>query len=201
MPSEALSLRKGTRLAFSSTRRFSGRLAVLSLLLLCPLACASNTQLQAFAATRDVLADLDEFGALLVKAGLFTEVLPRGRDLSPEQARQLRLHFHLFPPKHSEYAPWLVADVLLLDMAFKNEAVPRAELGRRIQEFQSLVVLRPDGYLADALSGKETQCVGPVVPGDGAYRAGIYEVGTFYKQGDDKTWRPVEIRSPAAISR
>jgi hypothetical protein len=174
---------------------------VLALLLLCPLACASNTQPQAFATTRDALAELDEFGALLVKAGLSTELLPKGRDVSPEQARQLRLHFHLFPPKHSEYAPWLVADVLLLDVVLENEAMPRVELGRRIQEFQPLAVLRPDGYLAGALSGKELQCVGPVVPSDGAYRAGLYEVGTFYKRGDGTTWQPVEIRSPAAASR
>jgi hypothetical protein len=201
MPSETHSPREGTRLASSSTRRLSRQLAVLSMLLLCPLACATNAKPQAFATTRDALAELDEFGALLVKAGLSTELLPKGRDLSPEQAQHLRLHFHLFPPKHSEYAPWLVADVLLLDVALKNEAVPRAELGRRIQEFQYLVVLRPDGYLADALSGKEKECVGPVVPSAGVYRAGIYEVGTFYKQGDDKTWRPVEIRSPVAASR
>jgi hypothetical protein len=41
-----------------------------------------------------------------------------------------------------------------------------------------------------------------VVPSEGAYRAGVFEVGTFYKQGEDKTtWQPVEIRSPAAASR
>jgi hypothetical protein len=201
MPSETHSPRSGTRLASSSTRLLPGQLAVLALLL-CPLACASNTQPQAFATARDALADLDEFGVLLLKAGLPIDVLPKGRDLSPGQARQLRLYSHLFQPKHSEYAPWLVADVLLLDVALKNEPMPRAELGRRIQEFQSLAVLRPDGYLADALSGKDLQCVGPVVPSDGAYRAGTYEVGTFYKQGEDKEkWQPVEIRSPAAASR
>jgi hypothetical protein len=75
---------------------------VLALLLLCPLACASNTQPQVFATTRDALADLDEFGDLLLKAGLPIEALPKGRDLSPEQARQLRLHFHL----KSQRGPW-----------------------------------------------------------------------------------------------
>ncbi len=178
------------------------RPALLSLVMLTPIACASSRQPEAFATTRDALADLDEFGVLLLKAGLSIEVLPKGRDLSPEQARQLRLHFHLFEPKHSEYAPWLVADVLLLDVALKNETVPRAELGRRLQEFQALAVLRRDGYLADALSGKELQCVGPVVPSEGTYRAGIYELGTFYKQGEaERTWQPVDIRSPAAPTR
>ena len=82
MPSEAHSPRKGTRLAISSTRMLPGQVALLALLLLCPLACASSTQPLAFATTRDALAELDEFGALLVKAGLSTELLPKGRDLS-----------------------------------------------------------------------------------------------------------------------
>ncbi|KFA89679.1 hypothetical protein [Archangium violaceum] len=108
-------------------------------------------------------------------------------------SRQLRLHFHLFPPKASEYAPWLVADVLLLDVVLKNEAVSRAELGRRVQEFQPLVVLRPDGYLALALSGRELQCVGPVGVQDGAYRAGSFEVGTFYRKDETDNWQPVSV--------
>ncbi|HEX5754365.1 MAG TPA: hypothetical protein VFZ09_49740 [Archangium sp.] len=170
-----------------------GLFAVLSLVLLCPLACASGTPLPAYATTRDALAELDEFGALLLKAGLSAELLPKGRDLSPEHARQLRLHFHLFPPKASEYAPWLVADVLLLDVVLKNEAVSRAELGRRVQEFQPLVVLRPDGYLAFALSGRELQCVGPVGVQDGAYRAGSFEVGTFYRKDETDNWQPVSV--------
>jgi hypothetical protein len=51
MPSETHSPRKGTRLVASSTRLLSGRAPVLALLLLFPLACASNTQPQAFAIT------------------------------------------------------------------------------------------------------------------------------------------------------
>jgi hypothetical protein len=198
VPSESLSRRKGSRLSVGFARLPPGVLVALFLVLLCPLACASNTPPPAYASTRDALAYLDEFGALLVKAGLPAELLPTGRDLSPEQAKQLRLHFHLFPPKASEYAPWLVADVLLLDAALKNEAIPRAELGRRVQEFQPLVVLRPDGYLASALSGKEQQCVGPVEVQDGSYRAGVFEVGTFYRKDETGTWQSVAVPAPSA---
>ncbi|OJH33391.1 hypothetical protein [Cystobacter ferrugineus] len=180
-----------------SARPSPGLFAALFLVLLCPLACASNTPPPAYASTRNALADLDEFGALLVKAGLPAELLPTDRDLSAEQARQLRLHFHLFPPKASEYAPWLVADVLLLDVTRKNEVVPRVELSRRVQEFQPLVVLRPDGYLASALSGKEQQCVGPVEVQDGAYRAGVFEVGTFYKKDEAGAWQSVVVPAPS----
>lgn len=193
MPSETLSRREGTRVCAGSARLLPGLLAALSFVLLCPLACASNAPPAAYASTRDVLAELDEFAVLLLKAGLPTELLPKGRDLSPQEARQLRLQLHLFLPKTSEYAPWRVADVLLLDTSLKNEAVPRAELGRRLQEFQPLVVLRPDGYLAWALTGREQQCVGPVQVQDEAYRAGSFEVGTFYKKDEADTWRPVAL--------
>lgn len=198
MPSEALSRREGSCVCAGPTRLLPDLFVVLSLVLLCPLACASNAPPAAYATTRDALADLDEFAVLLLKAGLPAELLPKGRDLSPQEAKQLRLHFHLFPPKASEYAPWLVADVLLLDVTLKTEAVPRAELGRRVQEFQPLVVLRPDGYLAWALTGKEQQCVGPVGVQDGAYRSGTFEVGTFYMKDETDTWRPVAV--PALVA-
>lgn len=201
MPSEALSPRKGTRLASSLAHLFPGPFIAFSLALLCPLACASNPQPQAFGPTRDKLAELDEFGALLVKAGLPTELLPTGLELSPAQAQQLRLQFELHPPRPAEYAPWLVADVLLRDVAFKKEAVARTELGRRIQEFQPLFVLRRDGYLAEALSGTPVQCVGPVEVQDGALRAGIFEVDNFYKRDDDRQWQHVEVPTPTTASR
>ncbi|MCY1073636.1 hypothetical protein [Archangium lansingense] len=150
--------------------------------------------------TRDRLAKLDEFGALLVKAGLATEFLPTGFELSPEQARQLRLHFDLNPPTSAAYAPWLVADVLLLDVVFKKQPVTRAELGRRIQEFQTLFVLRRDGYLAEALSGKPNQCVGPVEVRDGGLRAGIFEVGNFYRLDDANQWQHVQVPAPSTAA-
>ncbi|WPB76318.1 hypothetical protein KYC5002_45955 [Archangium violaceum] len=171
------------------------------LVLLCPLACASKSQPQALSATRDRLAELDEFGALLVKAGLATEFLPTGVELSPEQAQQLRLHFDLNPPTSTAYAPWLVADVLLLDVTLKKQPVSRAELGHRIQEFQPLFVLRRDGYLAEALSGRPNQCVGPVEVRDGGLRAGAFEVGNFYRLDDANQWQHVQVPAPAPAAR
>lgn len=201
MPSEALSPRKGTRLASSRARLFPGLLIALSLVLLCPLACASNPPPQVFGPTRDKLAVLDEFGALLVKAGLPPELLPTGFEVSPEQAQQLRLQFELNPPRAGEYAPWLVADALLRSVVREKQPITRAELGRRIQEFKDLFVLRRDGYLAEALSGTPVQCVGPVQVQDGALRSGIFEVGTFYKRDEEHQWQHVEVSSPTTASR
>ena len=204
MPSVSITRRTGTRLVSTRTRFSLGRPALLSLALLCPLACASNSPPQAFASTREALADLDEFGALLLRAGLPPEHLPSGRELSPEQAQQLRLQFHLYPiypPNPVEHGPWTVADVLLLDVTLKSGPVTRAELGRRIQEFKPLLVLRPDGYLAEALTGKAERCVGPVEVKDNTYRSDIYELGTFYKLDDNNVPQPVSVGEQPSASR
>lgn len=204
MPSVSLTRRTGIRLATTRQCFSLGIPMLLSLVLLCPLACASKDPTQAFASTREALADLDEFGALLLRAGLPPEQLPTGRELSPEQARQLHLQLHLYPlnpPTPAQYGPWQVADVLLLDVTSKQSPVTRAELGRRIQEFQSLLVLRPDGYLAEALTSKVERCVGPVEVKEDAYRSGIYELGTFYTLDENNAPQPIPMGGRPSVSR
>jgi hypothetical protein len=188
-------------LPFSRARFLAGLLTTLCVVLLCPLACANNPPPQVFGPTRDKLAALNELGALLVKAGLPPELLPTGFEVSPEQAQQLRLQFELNPPRAGEYAPWLVADALLRSVVLEKKPVPRAELGRHIQEFKELFVLCRDGYLAEALSGTPVQCVGPVQVQDGALRSSIFEVGHFYRHDEDSQWRHVEVPSPSSASR
>jgi hypothetical protein len=197
MPRAPLSRRKGSRLAWAPPHAHgaSGVLIMSSLVLLGPLACASNAPRQqlALASTRDMLASLDEFGTLLVQAGLCVESLPRGSEVSPQQAGQLRLHFLLCPARPMEYAPRLVADVLLRDVEARREPISRLELGRRIQDFQFLRTLRPDGYLASALTGRAEQCVGPVEVQDGALRAGAFDLGSFYKRNEKDEWQRVDV--------
>ena len=147
---------------------------------------------------------MDEFGALLLRAGLPPEYLPTGRELSPEQAQQLRLQLHLYPlypPNAVEHGPWTVADVLLLDISSRGSPVTRAELGRRVQEFKPLLVLRPDGYLAEALTGKAERCVGPVEVKDNTYRSDIYELGTFYKLDENNQPQPVSVGGQPSAAR
>jgi hypothetical protein len=71
MPSEARSLRRWTRIDSAPARLPPVPLLLLALALLVSgsAACASNSQPQALASTRDALAELDEFGALLLGAG------------------------------------------------------------------------------------------------------------------------------------
>lgn len=168
---------------------------ILVLLLQLSLGCASAPPPQVFTPTRERLAGLDEFGMLLVTAGLSSEAVPSEPALSATQARRLRLEFDLNPPRTSEYAPWVVADYLLRDVMQKKEGVSREELSRRVQTFSSLYVLRRDGCLARALGGKPAQCVGPVEVRDDALRAGEFEVDHFYRL-EGRQWLPVTSLEP-----
>jgi hypothetical protein len=66
-------------------------------------------------------------------------------------------------------------------MLFQKEAVPYAELLRRMEPFKWLVVMRPDGYLASAMTGKPLQRMGRLEVREGRLMAGVFEVGGFYR--------------------
>jgi hypothetical protein len=70
---------------------------------------------------------------------------------------------------------------LLRQMLTRNEDVPYAELLQRIRPFHFLVVMRPDGYLVSALTGKPLQRMGRVELREGKLMAGTFEVGAFYR--------------------
>ena len=88
-------------------------LALLAMLASGATACASRPPPEALAATRDALSGLDEFGALLLGAGLPVEAIPQGRSVSPVQAERLRRHLAIMPYLPQHYAPRFVADELL----------------------------------------------------------------------------------------
>jgi hypothetical protein len=136
------------------------------------------------------LAGVDDFGTLLVDAGLPTDDLPQDEALSPVQVRELQLRLDLERPKSSEEAPWVVAHFVLNEVsAQKKASVTKTELSHRLRVFENLYVLRRDGYFAHALSGRAVQCVGPVEVRDGALRAGAFEVEHFYKRDAQQHWQ------------
>ncbi|MFY1824903.1 Tox-REase-5 domain-containing protein [Myxococcus fulvus] len=55
-----------------------------------------------------------------------------------------------------------------------------AELQRRVGRFRQVAVLRPDGCLAWALTGRAQQRIGEVKWEEGAFRAHHFELGRFY---------------------
>jgi hypothetical protein len=133
-----------------------------------------------FSRTRAVLAEADDFGMLLIGAGLAPEDLPQGAEVTPEEARRLRLL--LSPARNSlrGFGPNITADYLLAELVAKGETVSRSKLGAGLRRFEALAVLRPDGYIVSAMTGTPLECVGPVGVRNGALRAGDYRLGAFY---------------------
>ncbi|MGZ3459823.1 MAG: Tox-REase-5 domain-containing protein, partial [Archangium sp.] len=128
------------------------------------------------------LAEWDGFEALLQRAGLDDSTLlpAREADLTPEDAAELYDALLSRPITLAGFGPRLAASYLLREVMEGEEELPRPALLARVERFEALAVLRPDGYLAWALSGRTQQRVGQVVLKEGALRAGPFEVGRFY---------------------
>ncbi|WP_143076099.1 Tox-REase-5 domain-containing protein [Stigmatella erecta] len=105
---------------------------------------------------------------------------PPGESLEPEDSRALWDALTRAKPTLARFAPRRTLHTVLHPLLPTREAVPYAECLRRLRPFQSLVVMRPDGYLASALSGRALQRMGTVELRDGRLMAGAFEVGAFY---------------------
>lgn len=70
---------------------------------------------------------------------------------------------------------------VLREVLTRDEDVPYAALLERLRPFHSLAVMRPDGYLVSALTGRPLQRMGRVELREGKLMAGAFEVGAFYR--------------------
>ncbi|MBM7112770.1 Tox-REase-5 domain-containing protein [Archangium primigenium] len=125
--------------------------------------------------TRDAFQEVQEASGLVASARL-----PVGGVLEPERARQLLSHLAKAPVTTRRFAPRRVFAWLLRESLEGGERVDAAELCWRAERFDFLVVLRPDGYWADALSGTSLGRAGPVALVEGEWRVGPLRVGDFY---------------------
>jgi hypothetical protein len=127
------------------------------------------------------LLEVDAFEKLLVYAGLDpTEDLPpRINPLTQEEAARVLALLLQKPMTPGHFPPRMAAAWLLREVMEGGEA-SREELVRRVERFTRVAVLRPDGYLAWARNGRTQQKVAPVEWRDGAFRAGLFELGRFY---------------------
>ncbi|RKG80198.1 hypothetical protein D7W79_08520 [Corallococcus exercitus] len=144
----------------------------------------------------------DAWEQLLTDAGLETrDARPLGAVLTPTQAARL-LDVLLEKPVTLAYFPPRMAASFLLREVLENGEVSREELLRRVERFsrEQVAVLRPDGYLAWALSGRTQQKVAPVEWKDGAFRAHGFELGRFYS-GKGGVFRAVDARLQASDGR
>jgi hypothetical protein len=141
---------------------------------------------------------VDAFEYLLALAGLdnFNDLPPRGASLTPQEAARVLSVMMNKPVTLSSFPPRMAACYLLREVLEEGE-VSREELLRRVERFKTVVVLRPDGYLAWTLNGRTQQKVGPVEWKEDAFRAGPFELGRFYTvkgwvfQQADAQLRPV----------
>jgi hypothetical protein len=140
------------------------------------------------------LAHMDAFEQLLLYAGLdnFDELPPHEAPLTPEDAAALYDNLLEKRATLAGFGPRLVTSYLLREIMEGEEELARAELLQRVERFEALAVLRPDGYLAWALSGRTQQRVAPVQWKDGAFRAGEFEVGRFYSGRNGMAFFPVD---------
>ncbi len=106
--------------------------------------------------------------------------LPVGATLSPRRARALWEWQGRTPVTARSFAPRLVLSWMLREALEGGEPVAYPELLRRAERFGPLVVVRPDGYLVAAPSGRPLQSQGKVRLEEGEFKVGRLVVGAFY---------------------
>ncbi|WP_255424875.1 Tox-REase-5 domain-containing protein [Corallococcus sp. CA053C] len=147
--------------------------------------------------SRDVQPDGWE--QLLTNAGLEArDERPLGGALTPAQAARLLGVLLGKPVTLGNFPPRMAAGFILREVLEGGE-VSREELLRRVERFsrEQVAVLRPDGCLAWALTGRTQQKVATVEWKEGAFRAGNFELGRFYS-GKGGVFRSVDARFQAA---
>ncbi|MBZ4329491.1 Tox-REase-5 domain-containing protein [Corallococcus sp. AS-1-12] len=144
-------------------------------------------------------AKADVWDRLLTNAGLEArDERPLGGGLKPAQAARLLEVLLGKPVTLSTFPPRMAVGFILREVMEGGE-VTRQELLRRVERFsrEQIAVLRPDGALAWALTGRTQQKVATVEWKDGAFRAHGFELGRFYS-GKGGVFRTVDARLQAS---
>ncbi|HSP81248.1 MAG TPA: Tox-REase-5 domain-containing protein [Myxococcaceae bacterium] len=125
--------------------------------------------------------EADAFQVVQEESGLEEGArLPVGATLSPQRARALWEWLGKTSVTARSFAPRLVLSWLLREALAEGEPVAYPELLRRAERFGPLVVVRPDGYLVAAPSGRPLQSQGKVRLEAGEFKVGRLVVGAFY---------------------
>ncbi|WP_244227355.1 Tox-REase-5 domain-containing protein [Corallococcus aberystwythensis] len=141
----------------------------------------------------------DGWDRLLTNAGMEAwDERPVGEVLTPTQAARLLGVLLGKPVTLSTFPPRMAAGLLIREVMGGGE-VTREELSRRVERFsqEQIAVLRPDGYLAWALTGRTQQKVATVEWKNGAFRAHGFELGRFYS-GKGGVFRTVDAQLQAS---
>jgi hypothetical protein len=103
-----------------------------------------------------------------------------GRTLTPDDAVHLLSWLIAAEVPLRDFGPWRMAAHLLWEVIRGGVPVSRSELHARMRRFHPLLVLRTDGFLVRATTGRAVQQVGEVQLLEGALRAEGFQVGPFY---------------------
>jgi hypothetical protein len=161
-----------------------GRYALVMLMMIGAVGCAHRKETGYFERDRTRLAQADDFTWLLMRAGLEPEALPLGQEITVQQAEELRVWIQLvlLDGHMASYGPRRTVEFLMREIIAGGVPVARATLSQQLSRFQGRFVLRPDGYVADALRGKPLRSVGPLRVERGTIVAASLKLGTFYVQ-------------------
>jgi len=126
----------------------------------------------------------DDFQILQQAAGLEEDVWHKAEEeLETDDAQALWEALARTGTTLQSFGPRRALITVLRQVLTRDEDVPYAELLERLRPFHFLVVMRPDGYLVSALTGRPLQRMGMgrVELRDGRLLVGIFEVGAFYR--------------------
>lgn len=124
----------------------------------------------------------EPYGTLLQAAGFDPERLSGPDPLTPGHAAFILWQIRTAPTTPlATFGPRLVLAHVMREVEAGGAPVPKASMRERLARFRRLAVLRPDGYLASALTGTTLQrALGPLEVRDGTLKAAGFELGRFY---------------------
>jgi Restriction endonuclease fold toxin 5 len=144
-------------------------------------------------------AEPDDFQVLLRHTGLPQSVhLSPGQPLTPEKAQALWRGLVDGPANLRTFAPRTTLARLLREASASGQSLSYAALLDRTARFRPLVVARPDGYCAVALTGTPISWLGQPTLQQGELYVQLMRVGAFYFDGGgiyfpvDETLRKLE---------
>lgn len=138
------------------------------------------------------LAGLSDFGLMLVKAGIPLEEVPDVEELTEKQVEDLNLKLQMVPQTMQNYTFRTAVQRMLRAVKLTHRPIKMEKLSEWLRGYDGRAFMRPDGYLAYVLTGKEAECVGRPEVKNGALMAGPYEVGNLYAKGLGG-WQSMEI--------
>jgi hypothetical protein len=126
-------------------------------------------------------AAVAQLQALLTRAGLPAnqQQLPAATMTVADGTRILNLLLRA-QPSVVGVGPRMVAARVVQEVVIGGADTSMATLAQRIAAFANIIILRPDGYIARALTGEAIQRAGKAEFVNGALRAGGLTSGTFY---------------------